>query len=295
MIRKLEVVVTPSRSFPAAVTESTSTNQLPTSVVNPSHLETHPPIPRGYSTLHTATEPALDMLGTSITRVARSGYTPSSARAHLTAASYPFPWCSLSDHQRRHSSSKASIPPNGASRGRAAAAPAQQTSTSSTGRVSRRKTKVAVIESRFARLPSVPSTEHLNEAGMYSIVGTDLARFNGRISTNLPLTIQMSVSPLSSPSGTAQSPSQQPILLRRHQHPLQAYSRRPWRHENIHRQTSYRLSDPPSKLLRLVHRKVTLCEANGKSCMKATTPTPKEHTRGPVFPETSLSRNSPRI
>ena len=110
---------------------------------------------------------AQDMFGSSITRAARSACAPNSARAPLTAASYPLLWCTSSSHQRRLSSSKTSIPPNGATRGRSAA-PTQQTATSSSGRVSRRKTKVAVVESRFARLPSVPSTEHLSDAGMYT-------------------------------------------------------------------------------------------------------------------------------
>jgi hypothetical protein len=129
-----------------------------------------------------------DMLGTSITRVARSACTPCSTRTHITADCYPLSICSMSGYQHRHSSSKASIPPNGAFRGRATATPSQQAPTSSNGRVSRRKTKVAVIESRFARLPSVPSTEHLNEAGMLIIFGRILLCLNRRISTNPPLT-----------------------------------------------------------------------------------------------------------
>lgn len=66
-------------------------------------------------------------------------------------------------HQRRNSSSKASIPPNGSSRGRAAA-PSASTASSPASRI-RRKAKIPQVHSAFALLPSVPSTAHLLPEG----------------------------------------------------------------------------------------------------------------------------------
>jgi hypothetical protein len=61
-------------------------------------------------------------------------------------------------HQRRLSSSKASVPPDGASRGRSSA-PSQQDSSS--GRSRGRKSKLFSADRDFANLPAVPPTHHL--------------------------------------------------------------------------------------------------------------------------------------
>lgn len=72
-------------------------------------------------------------------------------------------------HQRRHSSSKTSIPPDGSK----VVAPAQRAT--STGRTTRKKSKDATapadiknqpFSKQYPHLPSVPSTQHLHPQGM---------------------------------------------------------------------------------------------------------------------------------
>lgn len=130
------------------------------------------------------------MFSTSIGRVARSSAASSChnsliARCPATAASTQLTAVSArqSDrsHQRRHSSSKASIPPDGNKR---TPSKEREVAGASSGRVGRRKSKsdaglVGLSNNRgrsqpfskqYPNLPIVPSTQHLHPSGMSSRV-----------------------------------------------------------------------------------------------------------------------------
>ena len=115
-----------------------------------------------------------DMFSTSVGRVVRSTCSACSPPARLSARSSSACLAATNrSHQRRPSSSKASIPPDGSRRSTASD---QQTSTS-TSRVGRRKAKDTtsaspVTESRnqpfakqYPNLPRVDSTQHLHPSG----------------------------------------------------------------------------------------------------------------------------------
>ena len=119
------------------------------------------------------------MFSTSVGRVVRSTCTACSQTSLLTArststclaaaASKPL---SQRTHQRRQSSSKASIPPDGSRR----SAPSTQQTSGSSGRVGKRKTKEATtlptdnrnqpFSKQYPNLPRVDSTQHLHQSGI---------------------------------------------------------------------------------------------------------------------------------
>ena len=113
--------------------------------------------------------PSVDMISFSIARVARSAScSPSNVRAGSFAATSQAYHCAIrpvKQHQRRLSSSKASIPPNGSPRSRSSAPSQQQPSAPASGRTRGKKAKALIWESQFGHLPSVPSTQHLHPAG----------------------------------------------------------------------------------------------------------------------------------
>ncbi|KAF2424226.1 hypothetical protein EJ08DRAFT_737156 [Tothia fuscella] len=110
------------------------------------------------------------MFSSSIGRVVRSTCTTANSTASLTARGPSSTLAAIKavsqpSHQRRQSSSKTSIPPDGPKR----AAPSQQAS-SSTGRISRRKAKEPAVvpntrnqpfSKQYPHIPCVPSTAHL--------------------------------------------------------------------------------------------------------------------------------------
>ncbi|KAF2669968.1 hypothetical protein BT63DRAFT_439120 [Microthyrium microscopicum] len=106
------------------------------------------------------------MITNSIVRCARTTCYPASTHGAsfiVPGQAYQLATRTYRIHQRRYSSSKTSIPPNGSPRTRSTA-PSQQTTSSTTGRVRGRKAKAPIVESGFSHLPSVPSTQHLHPA-----------------------------------------------------------------------------------------------------------------------------------
>src|ERR1700712_305383 len=106
-------------------------------------------------------------LGRVVRTVPASTITARAPSASSITAIRPLTQCTRQrqpTHQRRHSSSKTSIPPDGSK----VVAPAQRATT--TGRTTRKKNKDATapadtqnqpFSKQFPHLPSVPSTQHL--------------------------------------------------------------------------------------------------------------------------------------
>lgn len=120
--------------------------------------------------------PLVDMFSCSLGRAVRavpaSTITSLAPSAASITAIRPLTQCTRHrqpSHQRRHSSSKTSIPPDGSK----VVAPAQRAT--STGRATRKKNKDATaptdtqnqpFSKQYPHLPSVPSTQHLHPKGM---------------------------------------------------------------------------------------------------------------------------------
>jgi hypothetical protein len=111
-------------------------------------------------------------------------------RSHLPQ---PRPLLQTAAHQRRYSSSKTSIPPDGSKR----TAPSQ-TASGTSGRISRRKSKEpalpADIDARnlpfskqYPNLPSVPSTQHLRLEGMFGISSSSCLKIYISAATGAPV------------------------------------------------------------------------------------------------------------